>query len=151
MKVEELQGALLDYWVARASKAWEWAHYLHPTMTLDPTFKGVELFDFGDGCTVCRLIPNNPFRQDYRAFSPHTDWTEGGFLMDRARIGVEYLGHGTWKANITRENGVFVCERGSQLPLVRHGDTALVAAMRVLVAGELGEEVPDIEAQREAG
>ncbi len=46
MKTSELEGGLLDYWVAQALEAWKWADQFHPTMTLDSTFSGVEFGGF---------------------------------------------------------------------------------------------------------
>lgn len=48
-KVSELTGAELDYWVAKAGEEWKNAHRLYPTMTLDPTFKGVRIIEYGGG------------------------------------------------------------------------------------------------------
>lgn len=77
-KVAELEGAELDLWVARAGEVWTWAHVLHPTMTLDPTFSGVEMGvwprgEYGALIATAILIPRNPFRQDRMPFCPSID------------------------------------------------------------------------------
>ncbi|OAF11735.1 hypothetical protein AYJ54_07670 [Bradyrhizobium centrolobii] len=137
LKVSKLQGAQLDYWVARAGEVWAWAHELFPTMTLDPTFKGVELFTFEGGRTVCRLVPRNPFRQDYRIFTPSTSWEHGGPIIERERILLwpcTQANYGNpirnWTARVERT------------PDVQYfSDTPLVAAMRADVASKFGDEV----------
>lgn len=143
MKVAELSGALLDYWVARADESWKWAHMLFPTMTLDPTFKAVELFTYQSGQQECLLLPNNPMRQDAQIFAPSTDWAHGGLLIERGEISV--YASVDWKSERQHSllHWVGVCER----IFTRRGyigPTPLVAAMRAFVAGKFGEEVPDV-------
>lgn len=115
MKVAELEGALLDLWVARA--------------------ENVEVY----------ADSNGDMWEGNRTYRPSTDWARGGPIIERERIGVDYLGHGCWKAGITQENGVYAPDAAGQLPLTQHGETALEAAMRVYVASKFGDEVPDLE------
>lgn len=139
MKVAELEGALLDLWVARAGEVWSWAHEVFPTMTLDPTFRGAELFTFEGGRTVCRLVPSNPFRQDYQIFAPSRLWEHGGPIIEREQVIYRHFTGGIYEACVMRgEIGVNRSRVG-----VQKGATLLQAAMRAFVASKFGEEVSD--------
>lgn len=137
MKVTELSGALLDYWVARTDETWKRAHEMFPAWTLDPTFSGVELISSTSGEQECILIPNNPFRQDRKPFNPSSEWLYGGPIIERERITISpaYRGEG-WGAYI---NG---CCYESDDP-DQTGPTPLIAAMRAYVASKFGDEVQD--------
>lgn len=136
MKVAELEGALLDLWVARAGEVWTWAHELFPTMTLDPTFVSAGLFP-EDGRDHCFLVPNNPMRQGYVEFSPSTSWEIAGPIIEREFIclngddGAPDV-PASWDASIFDDGEV--CQTGP---------TPLIAAMRAFVAWKFGDEVPD--------
>jgi hypothetical protein len=139
MKVSELIGAQLDYWVARANGA--------GTDT-------AKMKDGDDWCAI-EMVPNamKPFpacilgqkvgrgKLPYRScwFYPSTTWVDGGPIIDRERMSFATMGTGP-----AGENG--------KAPIVaipeesRHameGPTHLVAAMRAFVAGKFGLEVPD--------
>lgn len=164
MKVEELSGALLDYWVARADESWKWAHTLYPTMTLDPTFKAVELFTYQSGQQECLLLPNNPMRQDAHIFAPSTDWAHGGPLIERDQIFLtppsdEHSNGGPnhgwrrydhWRATVSACTRTLPPKNEAQVAMnIRgvgrgSGETALIAAMRAKVASHYGDEVPDV-------
>jgi hypothetical protein len=151
MKVDELTGALLDYWVAMAGE--EWKHFdVSDTMTLDPSLKGVKLATFSNGQQVAMLQPNNPFRQDPREFSPSTNWAHGGPIIQRNNISispptsrVHRLGgpnagwgeSGVWMATTWHRgtNGKRASAWDDQSPLV--------AAMRCFVSSKFGDTVPD--------
>jgi hypothetical protein len=135
VKTSELIGAGLDWAVAQATEAWNIAHKWFPTMTLDPTFTGVESFEFSTtGRKVCRLVPNNPFRQDYQIFSPSTEWEQGGALIDRhLKLLESEIDEWGAMALGEYEDGPEEC--------FETGPTALVAACRAIVAAKLGETV----------
>jgi hypothetical protein len=158
MKVSELSGALLDYWVARAGEEWKRAHELFPTMTRDTTFNGVELRDYPRGeygtlIQTCVLIPSNPFRQDNKPFCPSTAWVHGGPIIEREGISL----HGPIAKDFGDDPHVVADDREwvARTPLrrVRHdkdapcwgasGETPLIAAMRAYVHSVFGNEVPD--------
>ena len=73
-------------------------------------------------------------------FKPSTDWSQGGSIIDRERISVEYTGNAgrSWFAkppgNPTRKRNQ-----------MKDGPTPLIAAMRCYVASKLGDtvEIPD--------
>lgn len=135
MKTAELKDAALDFWVAQAGKEWENAHQHFPTMTLDPTFKGVEIRmfprgEYGTSVETCVLIPSNSFRQDPQPFCPSIWWQQGGPIIERERIETYFnAGANEWRAGIQ---------------FWKHGDTLLEAAMRAFVASKFGDEVEDI-------
>lgn len=140
MKTDELSGALLDYWVARAEGLplccdWNQGEYI-----LVGTGKG-----------------------DLEQFSPSTDWAEGGPLIERDHIflnppsEVHYNGgpnHGWhrydyWRATVSSATRTLEPKNEFQKsmnvrPVGRgSGETPLIAAMRALVASHFGDEVPD--------
>ncbi|WP_454056048.1 phage protein NinX family protein [Cupriavidus sp. Marseille-Q8015] len=165
MKVSELEGALLDYWVAMADESWKWAHELFPTMTLDPTFKGMALvFDEENKLKRCLLVPNNPMRQDHQHFAPSTAWEHGGPIIERDQIflnppsEVHYNGgpnngwkrYDHWRATVSARTRTLPPQNETQQamgvrPVGRgSGATALIAAMRAKVASHYGAEVPEV-------
>lgn len=145
MKVAELQGAQLDYWVARAGEVWKTAHQHFPTMTLDPTFSGVELRnyprgEFGASILTCVLIPRNPFRQGPQPFCPSIAWEHGGPIIERERI--------TIKSREDEAGWLDWCAYVGANPvnaLTFYGPTPLIAAMRAYVSSKFGAEVHDKE------
>ena len=68
------------------------------------------------------------------AFTPSTDWSQGGPLLERECLEVRvFAEHGA------PDGGPYwISERH---PAVGHGPTPLIAAMRCLVAATLGDEV----------
>lgn len=124
VKTTELIGPALDWAVAHATKAWEWAHEWFPTMTLDPTFRGVT--DSAPNGYVS-LMPRNPMRQGFEAFEPSTDWAQGGRLIDKHVTALNQAGTHTWWAHSEDRLG--------------NGETALIAACRAIVAAKLGDTV----------
>ncbi|WNC90941.1 DUF2591 family protein [Paraburkholderia sp. FT54] len=129
MKVAELQGAVLDLWVARAEGK---------CYTQSPGVWGNALVN-----TLGRLSISKTSWNCARYFEPSSNWTHGGPIVERERIGVEYLGSSAWRAIVTNENGCDMVESGEQYRLARHGGTALEAAMRAYVASKFGDNVPD--------
>lgn len=104
MKVSELTGAKLDYWVAKA--------------------EGIEGY-----VTIDRFFQNHPTHAIL--YSPSTNWSQGGPLVQSKRITLEYMGGGEYDAFIEDPRKM------------QRGKTALQAAMRCFVASAYGEEAPD--------
>ena len=76
-----------------------------------------------------KLVMGNEYRLVWK---PSTNWAQGGAIVERERISIEYkTGTGWWVA--TRIEGSSVSEE--------YGRTPLVAAMRCYVASKLGNEV----------
>jgi hypothetical protein len=117
MKVAELEGALLDAWVARAE-----GYDVIPAPT-DP-----------QGCWVDTGGTPFPFR-------PSTDWAQGGQIIERERIDLTFGNEPeTWEAMVRPEYkyGTYMRDNGRGT-----GPTPLIAAMRAYVASKFGDEVPD--------
>jgi hypothetical protein len=119
VKVAELEGALLDYWVALAGK---W-----PRPRIDDGLCWIDV-------PACDGDPGGALDA---AFSPSADWEVAGPIIEREHIMVDPPGgaHGTqneWAASVLKSSG----------PL-QWGSTALEAAMRAFVAARFGEEVED--------
>jgi hypothetical protein len=119
VKVAELEGALLDYWVARAGN---W-----PRPRVDDGLCWIDV-------PACDGDPAGALDA---AFSPSSDWEIAGPIIERSRIMVDPPGgvHGTqteWAASV-------VNSRTS----LQWGSTALEAAMRAFVTAKFGEEVED--------
>lgn len=123
VKTAELVGPALDWAVANATEAWEFAHEWFPTMTLDPRFIGIRNVAV-DGCVW--LEPRNPLRQDPQPFRPSTDWAQGGPLRDKYRVGIEPSGKQVYAWTPDRDlDGCF-------------SETALISICRAIVAAKLG-------------
>lgn len=121
MNVIELSGAQLDYWVARAS-----GH----TAKLDGDRAVIERVRMGvlDGAA-------KPWFVAWGAFSPSTNWADGGPIIEREGICISPHDRGqTWGAWITSS-----CYESND-PDAR-GATPLVAAMRAYVKTRFGAEV----------
>jgi hypothetical protein len=125
MKVAELEGALLNYWVGRACG-------------IDST----RLSDDGSECFVYGGLPANGGMELY---APSTDWSEAGPIIEREGIGVwegyESESHGEVKA--------WEAADGSPVHAIEitgpmgKGPTPLIAAMRAFVRLKFGKEVED--------
>lgn len=128
MKVSELSGALLDYWVAKCEG------------------RASRIAEYTDGnryCVVPAGVCGDRGWTSPSIYSPSTAWSVAGQIIDREHLSIEYLGSSAWRAGVTREDGLDIQEPGLPWPLVRHGETALTAAMRAYIASKMGEDVPD--------
>lgn len=146
MKVSELEGALLDYWVAKAEGL------------------GAELCsdDLGTFCVrTVRYRGGGSFRGP---FFPSTEWVDGGPIVERDQIflnppsEVHYNGgpnagwkrYDHWRATVSTRTRTLppkneVQERmGHGGPGRGAGATALLAAMRAKVASHFGDDVPEV-------
>ena len=133
VKTQELVGPSLDWAVAHATKAWEWAHEWFPTMTLDPAFLGVS--DNAPRGSVS-LVPRNPMRQDSQPFTPSTDWAQGGRLIETHAITLA-----PYSMGLSGVPHYWVAEPWGDCPLPIDGVTPLIAACRAIVHAKLGETV----------
>jgi len=113
MKTDELTGATLDWAVCRAQ---------YPDADMSATHVWIES---GDG------------EDDFLIDETSTDWSQGGPIIEREKIGVTPMtvtvgddrGKRKWFANHEDKTDF------------QDGPTALVAAMRCYVASKLGDEV----------
>ena len=70
----------------------------------------------------------------YVPYSPSTDWSQGGPVIEREKISVELKPHGYWMAS-------FQNNYADEKEFLSLGSTPLIAAMRCFVASRLGDEV----------
>lgn len=115
MKVQDLTGADLDYWVAKAEGL-----PAHP----------------GLGRYVVAAPIDTRWAHEFK-FS--TDWSDGGPIIEREAEPIDNHGagglwraQGAWKCQLKADG--WVCE----------GPTPLIAACRAYVASKFGPEVPDV-------
>lgn len=116
VKTAELEGAALDWAVAKATDASQ-----------------VKVVEWGDGNTVScvyQLADGGCWANHY---SPSTEWDQGGVLIEQHRISTEAPGvsSGFWTASMP----------GSALMEICQGPTPLVAGCRRLVREHLGDTV----------
>jgi hypothetical protein len=129
MQVAELDGAALDYWVAKAEG-----------------FEFAKIED--DLCWVtwvdCPEHPSETGAVD-EAYSASTDWMIAGPIVERELISIvndgsmdqDGLGHWTAFVGTDRDAG-------------ENGPTILTAAMRAFVAYKMGKQVPEIPSEAAA-
>lgn len=123
MKVSELEGTKLDYWVARAQGE-PWYFYQSRGGTAESPARAMPTFE---------EVQRTP---EYR---PSSDWSRGGPIIERERIELQtQIVGGEWLANACPADP----QSGNYL---WSGPTPLVAAMRCYVASKFGEGVPDAD------
>ena len=81
IKVEGLEGAQLDYWVARAEG------------------KGVTT----EGCDPVMVEYREPFVSGWEPYAPSTDWSQGGPIIEREGITICPAHPKGWSATIDDE------------------------------------------------
>lgn len=113
MKVSELEGALLDYWVAKADGA--------PGAVM---LKGSLYHENGMG---------GYYRFNFR---PSTNWLQGGPIIEREKIAIIPFNEGTEYGAIMRKDGHHFIE--VEIDETDKGPTPLIAAMRCFVADKFG-------------
>lgn len=114
MRTDELAGAELALWVARTIG-------LHITC------------DTWQGPDCDSVLPSEGPGLPMFRFKPHTDWAQGGPLLEQHKITVEEVltsGGGSWW-------------HARKYPHQMNGPTYLISAMRALVASVYGDTVPD--------
>ena len=87
---------------------------------------------------------NGRVRSDWRVFTPSTDWSQGGPIIER-EVNVLERRDGYWYAWRAKRNDGYATTTFATVPSSRevwaHGSTPLIAAMRCFVASKLGDEV----------
>lgn len=119
IRVSELDGALLALWVARIGCV--------DAVLSDDAMRCLTFYSRDHDGKVCG-----------RSYSPHEHWSDGGPLIEKHHISVEY-GYGDpqpWYAEIGFERNL---TDGVEM----YGVTPLVAAMRALVASVYGDTVDE--------
>lgn len=142
-RVAELEGAELDYWVAKAEgkdpdhayqrRTADGSVYLLDRLTLD---EAEEWAAKGEGRSV------------YRYIAPYsTLWAAGGEIIEREHIDLLFVGS-SGKPEWIAGKDMRAEERGLYSPLEieadfeQRGPTPLIAAMRAYVASKYGDTVP---------
>ena len=126
MKVADLNGAALDYWVAKAEG--------HRVRVVD----GDVVFYTGGDDTGLKE------RRGPR-YSPSAEWSDGGPIIERERIAFVQLVEafhknlGRWEAHVDG----YVAQGDLDGTACGFGQTQLIAAMRAYVVNKFGDEVPD--------
>jgi hypothetical protein len=113
MKTSELTGAALDWAVAKADEE-----------------RDVLFCQRQYGRLIVRIAGDHETRDIEWPYTPSTDWTQGGPIIERKKIATWSLDSITWAA---RDYALASHEQ--------QGPTPLIAAMRCYVASELGDEV----------
>lgn len=117
MKVSELEGMELDFWVARAE-------VLRFVMRGDqPAFE----YDFDPEGPATEFAPDQ--RKMWLHYRPHADWSQGGPIVEREGINIARKPNAEWMA----------CH-SKNARTIQSGPTALVAAMRAFVASKFSDE-----------
>ena len=123
MKISELEGSELDYWVAKAEG-------LEPKILLHGDLK------------VCHIVGEQDeevTRWDW--YCPSSHWNKGGPIMDKEKIGTEHCPQvdpdHPWIGWIGSSDDFPADQK------FYPSDTSLIAAMRARVASKYGETVPD--------
>jgi len=125
MRVSELEGGELDYWVAQAEGLKK------PNINYYPdTDTGTDRYF----CSVVDESATKHFGQEYRkGFRPSKEWAIAGEIIDRENISVVFVKpHYIWDWAAGTGSG------GQEF-----GNTALEAAMRAYVNKKFGDYVED--------
>ena len=86
-------------------------------------------------CDGIALNEGNTLRNECDIYSPSTDWSQGGPIIEREWIDLHCVNDSLWEAECPAPGGL----------AMQNGPTPLIAAMRCYVASKLGDtvEVPD--------
>lgn len=134
MKTSELEGAELDYWVAKAKGYKAALSKTHPE-------HGYAVYEDSISCWV--YVPVDEEDEDiencWTIFEPSWMWHEGGPIIEKEGINT--------KTHVI-ENGIITSwKAGKEWPAKELkylcGPTLLIAAMRAYVASKFGDEVSD--------
>lgn len=129
MKTAELEGAALDYWVARAEGLKIGCIPDEPDALAVLVRGFVKIIKCKSGIAICTNGTYWPSRR----------WEDAGPIIEREQIPMSPVVGGTWESE-------YVCWQGeddADTKTVR-GKTPLIAAMRAFVASKFGDEVEDI-------
>jgi hypothetical protein len=92
----------------------------------------VQIGDYDDGGLLYFV---DSYTGQEMSWSPSTDWSDAGPIIERDGIEVCRLDNGEWRAQLNAKGCGPYCRR--------YGPTPLIAAMRCVVASKLGEGMPD--------
>ncbi|MCM2537697.1 DUF2591 domain-containing protein [Burkholderia glumae] len=135
MKVGELSGVALDYWVARANGAGSDVSKLksgESWCAIETVPNAIKPFP---ACVLGHKVGRGKHPSRNRWFYPSTVWNDGGPILARERIDL--------LAAAGDADSWFAQTVSRDVVISYFGPTILVAAMRVFVAKRFGPEVPD--------
>ena len=103
--------------------------------------KAVDTSGLDGPIVVCgfkqKMLHSNREGQEWVAYQPSTDWAQGGPVIERERITLDYdfdgQGLSLWTARKYAFDGTLLW--------AEFGDTPLIAAMRCFVKSRLGDEI----------
>lgn len=123
MKVSELEGAVLDLFVGMADE------------------RHVKIFP-QLGCVEYHITGKKSIGKIKNIYSPSTDWSQGGPIIERERIKLEPVESFSQADSEEYPDGAWYAEISNKYT-GGEGETSLIAAMRCYVASKYGDEVPD--------
>lgn len=139
MKVNELSGALLDYWVAVADGNLEVRLHdgvcemrIHPEFEFCP-YNPSSVWAHGGPIIECDQIFLTPPSEEHSNGGPNHGWRRYDHWRATVSARTRTL---TPSSEFAKLSGIRGVGRGT-------GETALIAAMRAKVASHYGDEVPD--------
>jgi hypothetical protein len=95
--------------------------------------RGLDLEDPRDPWLTCGGIADQPLH----SYTPHTDWAQGGPIIEREYIALNGGQPPCASMQIEAADGDFIFDKWVE----GRGPTPLIAAMRCYVASKLGDEV----------
>lgn len=125
MKVSEMEGAILDMWVARAEGK---CHSQSPGVWGNALINELGRLSIAKNSWDCA-----------RYFEPSTNWAHGGPIIERASIALMHATDKLWAA----EKWTGEPETREDKFVMAYGDTPLIAAMRCYVESKFGPEVTE--------
>lgn len=136
MNVSELEGAELDYWVARANGQTDFGHEV--ACWEERNLPG------GDGwsgfvCPRCGTAADKYYQTPFCVTRYSSDWAVGGPIIERERIMI-YPDGDEWDAY---HRPVWGYDGPESDVCIDAAPTPLIAAMRCYIASKFGETVPD--------
>ena len=117
MKTSELTGKALDWAVAKAEEE-----------------RDVLFCQRQYGRLIVRIAGDHETRDIEWSYTPSTDWSQGGPIIERDGISLIRQTPDRWVSEYSNGCGRFDHARS-------HGPTPLIAAMRCYVASKLGDDV----------
>lgn len=122
VKASEATGGVLDWLVAKAAS------------------RDVSIIDGSDGCKA--LVRGKNVRAG-QPWSPSSNWSQGGPLIDRHRVSVSPISVevGSYAFRMAGCVECWKADKAYSGAGTLYGPTTLIAAMRAIVVSELGETV----------
>lgn len=121
MKVSDLTGAELDYWIGKVE-------HIHVWIVDKPTPKSKK--------KECRK--DLTYQNGWTTYSPSTNWSQGGPIIEKYEIQLNF-----WNKNNEKWEAIIYKDDTDPSEYFGYGDTILTAAMRAIVTSVYGDTVDD--------